>query len=89
MGKIDEAKQRLDNIVDSCRSLNYVGFMEVVEDANFILELLNEKVAKPILIREGKSKMYNDYRCSRCDQEVVYEQNYCCECGSLIDWATD
>ena len=58
----------------------------VMKDA---LELLKEKVVKPVLIREGKSKMYNDYRCPRCDQEIVYEQNYCCECGSTIDWATD
>ena len=52
-------------------------------------ELLKEQEVIPVLIREGKSKMYNDYRCPRCDQEIVYEQNYCCECGSKINWATD
>ena len=59
----------------NCRQMN--------KDA---LALLKEQEVKPILIREGKSKMYNDYRCPRCDQEIVYEQNYCCECGSVVKW---
>ena len=71
------------------KSNGYSGMtcrQELEKDA---LELLKEKVVKPTLIREGKSKMYNYYRCPRCDQEIVYEQNYCCECGSQIDWTTD
>ena len=50
------------------------------------LALLKEQEVVPVLIREGKSKMYNDYRCPRCDQEIVYEQNYCSECGSKVKW---
>ena len=51
-----------------------------------VLALLKEQEVIPILIREGKNKMYNDYRCPRCDQEIVYEQNYCSECGSVVKW---
>ena len=54
--------------------------------ANDALILLKEQEVKPILIREGKSKLYNDYHCPRCGQEIVYEQNYCCECGSKVKW---
>ena len=51
------------------------------------LELLKEKDAvEPTLIREGRNKHYNDYVCPRCDNEVVYEQNYCSECGVPFSW---
>lgn len=51
------------------------------------LELLKEQEAVvPILIREGRNKNYNDYVCPRCDNEVVYEQNYCSECGVKFMW---
>ena len=52
-----------------------------------IITLLKEQEAvEPILKRKGKSKAYNDYACPVCDQEIVYEQNYCSECGKLILW---
>lgn len=55
-----------------------------VDDA---LELLKEREAvEPTLIREGRNKNYNDYVCPRCDNEVVYEQNYCSECGVQFLW---
>ena len=51
------------------------------------VELLEEQEAvEPILIREGRNKHYNDYVCPRCDNEVVYEQNYCSECGVQFLW---
>lgn len=51
------------------------------------LELLKEQEAvEPILKRKGKSKMYNDYVCPVCDNEVVYEQCYCSECGKPFLW---
>jgi len=43
MEDIVVAKEKLDSIVDSCRSLSYMTFMEVVEDANFILELMKRQ----------------------------------------------
>lgn len=50
-------------------------------------KLLNEQEAvKPILKRKGRNKYYNDYVCPRCDNEVVYEQNYCSECGVKFIW---
>ena len=57
------------------------------EDAEKILGLLKkQEAAKPILKREGRNKYYNDYVCPRCDNEVVYEQNYCSECGVKFMW---
>lgn len=51
------------------------------------LALLKEQEAvEPTLIREGRNKHYNDYVCPRCDNEVVYEQNYCSECGIPFLW---
>ena len=50
-------------------------------------ELLKEQEAvEPTLIREGRNKNYNDYVCPCCDNEVVYEQNYCSECGVRFLW---
>ena len=45
-----------------------------------------QEAVKPILIREGLNKHYNDYVCPRCDNEVVYKQNYCFECGVEFMW---
>ena len=59
---------------------------QITEIAEEFIALLKEQEVKPILIREGKSKLYNDYHCPRCGQEIVYEQNYCCECGSKVKW---
>ena len=54
---------------------------------NDVLALLKEQEAvEPILIREGRNKNYNDYVCPRCGYEVVYEQNYCSECGVRFLW---
>lgn len=55
--------------------------------ANNALNLLKQQEAvEPILKRKGKSKMYNDYICPVCDNEVVYEQCYCSECGKPFLW---
>ena len=48
--------------------------------------LKEQEAVKPTLIREGRNKNYNDYVCPRCDNEVVYEQNYCSECGVRFLW---
>lgn len=54
---------------------------------NDILVLLKEQEAvEPILKREGRNKYYNYYVCPCCDEEVVYDQNYCSECGAKFMW---
>ena len=58
--------------------------VDMLSDA---LALLKEQEAvEPILKRKGKSKIYNDYVCPVCDNEVVYEQCYCSECGKPFLW---
>ena len=62
----------------------FEAYQNILTDA---LALLKEQEAvEPILIREGRNKYYNDYVCPRCDNEVVYEQNYCSECGVQFLW---
>lgn len=57
------------------------------QDAKDILALLKEqKVVEPILKRESYNKYYNYYVCPCCGDEVVYEQNYCSECGVKFTW---
>lgn len=52
-----------------------------------VFALLKEQEAvEPTLIREGRNRVCNDYVCPRCDNEVVYEQNYCSECGIPFWW---
>ena len=70
-------------------ALNIHGVIDVIDDRNCndIINLLKEQDAvEPTLIREGRNKHYNDYVCPRCDNEVVYEQNYCSECGVQFLW---
>jgi hypothetical protein len=55
--------------------------------ANNALNLLKQQEAvEPILKREGLNKYYNYYVCPCCDEEVVYDQNYCSECGAKFMW---
>ena len=54
--------------------------------ADAIIMLKEHEVVEPILKRKGRNKYYNDYVCSRCDNEAVYEQNYCIECGARFLW---
>ena len=60
----------------------YWRICEIEEDDRFTIQ----ETVEPILIREGRNKNYNDYVCPRCDNEVVYEQNYCSECGVQFLW---
>ena len=74
-----------------CGTCNYIGHSNCSEllarDSLFLLKWLKEReVVEPILIREGRNKNYNDYVCPQCDNEVVYEQNYCSECGVKFMW---
>ena len=66
----------------------YSELRDLVDQAEAdVLALLKEQEAvKPILIREGRNKNYNDYVCPHCDNEVCYEQNYCSECGARFLW---
>ena len=65
--------------------VNYwTELQESIADA--IVMLKEQEAVEPTLIREGRNKHYNDYVCPRCDNEVVYEQNYCSECGVRFLW---
>lgn len=48
--------------------------------------LKEQEAVEPTLIREGRNKYYSYYVCPRCDNEVVYDQNYCSECGVQFLW---
>ena len=78
--------KRIQAQIAVCKEIDSDWISLTVGTGKRILELLEEQEVKPILIREGKSKLYNDYHCPRCGQEIVYEQNYCCECGSKVKW---
>lgn len=79
--------------VSVCRV--FEGCRVAVVDALKLIEEQDERIAimiegretvKPTLIREGRNKHCNDYVCPRCGNEVVYEQNYCSECGVQFLW---
>lgn len=54
--------------------------------ADALTLLKEQEPVKPILKREGRNKYYNYYVCPRCNEEVVYDQNYCSECGAKFIW---
>ena len=50
-------------------------------------ELLKEQEpVKPILKCEWTDKLYNDYECPVCGNNICYEQKYCSECGRPVKW---
>ena len=60
---------------------------DIAQWADDAIALLKEQEAvEPILKREAWNKYYNYYVCPRCKNEVVYEQNYCLECGVMFLW---
>jgi DNA-directed RNA polymerase subunit RPC12/RpoP len=89
MGLIEKEKviKRIKAQIAVCKEIDSDWISLTVGTGKRILELLEEQEAvKPTLIREGRNKNYNDYVCPRCDNEVVYEQNYCSECGVRFLW---
>ena len=81
--------KRIDNAISLLKEQEHKDRMyhALEDDWKRLKELLKEQEAvAPILIREGRNKNYNDYVCPRCDNEVVYEQNYCSECGVQFLW---
>lgn len=56
----------------------------ILHDA--VSRLTEQEAVEPILKREGRNKYYNYYVCPCCDEEVVYDQNYCSECGAKFMW---
>ena len=62
----------------------WAGYANTADDA--IVLLKEKEPVVPILMREGRNKNYNDYRCPVCDQDIFYEQNYCAECGRPMKW---
>lgn len=63
-----------------------VVMLDVSMVANAIAMLKDKETVEPTLIHEGRNKYYNNYVCPRCDNEVIYEQNYCSECGVKFMW---
>ena len=77
----------IQNTINEARNKQLKVATIFVSTLSDILAFLQEQEAVgPTLIREGRNKNYNDYVCPRCDNEVVYEQNYCSECGVRFLW---
>ena len=60
------------------------GIDDVVYDAIALLKA--QEPVEPILKREAWNKYYNYYVCPVCGEDLVYEQNYCSECGRAVKW---
>ena len=80
--------KRIQAQIAVCKEIDSDWISLTVGTGKRILELLDEKTVKPLLVREGRNKYYNYYHCSGCDEEICYEQNYCSECGGMIDWSS-
>ena len=64
---------------------NYL-IIGTLESYKKTVEYFGQEAVVPILIREARNKHFNDYVCPRCNNEVVYKQNYCSECGVKFMW---
>ena len=81
----DDAKEEFVWFKDDEYTVGYNAGIEAGK--NIALALLKEQEAvEPILKREGRNKYYNYYVCPRCNEEIVYDQNYCSECGAKFIW---
>ena len=59
---------------------------QAIERIGRLATMKAQEAVEPILKREGWNKYHNNYVCPVCDQELVYEQNYCSECGRAVKW---
>jgi hypothetical protein len=82
----EKALELVQKCLDDCpyAATRVIDIMKRLEQVKALLK--EQEAVVPILIREGRNKNYNDYVCPRCDNEVVYEQNYCSECGVEFMW---
>ena len=79
-------REKLDEMVELTRGLNYVGFMTAVENANEILALLKEQEPKQV-----EAEVINEidrlYRCPSCHISMILrKQPYCHSCGQAVKW---
>ena len=80
---------KLNDMADYLLNKSYSDLLarDFYDTVGYAIALLKEQEAdKPILRLEGRNKYYNVYVCPRCDNEVIYGQNYCSECGVRFMW---
>ena len=85
----EEAIKRINALLDISDDDDFMilPILETIEVLEDVRELLKaQEPVKPILKRKALNAMYNDYVCPICNQEIVYEQKYCCECGRAVKW---
>ena len=85
----EEAIKQINSLLDisdddDSLTLPIIETIEVLKDVRELLK--GQEPVKPILKRKAPNAMYNDYVCPICNQEIVYEQKYCCECGRAVKW---
>lgn len=67
---------------------NYYDYVDLaVEDADKILKLLKEQVAKTVVVTTNAygTKFYHCPKCNR-DLYVYPRQGYCSQCGQEVKW---
>lgn len=80
----------IEHLEDAAERVQEAGFRGHGTVSRTIAEAVEalkaQEPVKPILKRKALNAMYNDYVCPICNQEIVYEQKYCCECGMAVKW---
>lgn len=59
-------------------------FVLLMQDALALLK--KQEPVKPILKREWENKLYNDYECPVCGNDICYGQRFCSVCGREVKW---
>lgn len=83
----EKVKAELDEIVEQCRGMDYIGFSTITEHCQNILALLKEREAvKPkSKVRHGANAQIQHF-CGNCMKMLHGKPKYCSECGKGVLW---
>ena len=79
----EKVKAELDEIVEQCRGMDYIGFSTITEHCQNILALLKEQEAV------APNPVHNSFRwlaCGKCDCSITREDRFCPRCGQAVKW---
>ncbi len=86
MSDREKVKAELDEIVEQCRGMDYIGFSTITEHCQNILAMLKEQEA--VTIKKTKEHGFGVYGgiWPKCRNWIQSAHSFCGFCGQAVKW---